>query len=158
MQQLYPYASSAPTQSATYSQAYAPANGYSQQPSAGYPQQSAPVYGGQSVPQSGGYSQYPSSHSSYDQTAQTNANYVYQGAAAPDAGYAPNVSNSGYAVQQPVGNQIGYAQPAANTSGYYDQSMPPQSSYGVAPGAAPSVSAQPGYGGQYDSSQIYGQQ
>lgn len=161
MQQPYPYASSAPTQPATYSQAYAPADGYSQQPSAGYPQQPAPVYGGQSVPQSSGYSQYPSSQPSYDQTAQTNVNYGYQGGAAPDAGYAPNVSNPGYAVQQPVGNQVGYAQPAANPSGYYDQSMPPQSGYGAVPGAqvgySKSVSPQPGYAGQYDSAQIYGQ-
>lgn len=147
MQQPYPYASSAPTQPATYGQAYAPADGYSQQPSAGYPQQPAPVYASQSVPQSNGYSQYPSSQPSYDQTAQTNANYGYphQGGAAPDAGYASNVATSGYAVQQSVGNQVGYAQPAANTSGYYDQSMPPQSGYGVVPGAP------------VDSAQIYGQ-
>ncbi|PKU60671.1 far upstream element-binding protein 2 isoform X1 [Dendrobium catenatum] len=172
-QQPYPYTSNAPTQQAPYTQTYATANGYSQQPppSGGYPQQHAPVYGqggqavpapyGQSVPQSSGYSQYPSSSQpSYDQTAQSNVNYGYQGATT-DAAYIGNAPNSGYAAQQPISNQLGYSQPPANPSGYYDQSMPQQPGGYAVPGApvgyAKSVSPQPGYGGQYDSAQIYGQ-
>ncbi|KAL0917666.1 hypothetical protein M5K25_012745 [Dendrobium thyrsiflorum] len=178
MQQPYPYGSSAPAQQAPpYGQAYSghADGGYSQQPPASYPQhggqsaagygqvgQAAPVSYAQPVlPQSGGYSQYPSSQPGYgDQTAQANVNYGYQGGA-PDAGYAGNVPSSGYAVPQPAGNQTVYSQPQTNPSGYYDQSMIPQSSHGGAVPTAPTgygntVSPQAGYAGQYEATPMYG--
>ncbi|XP_020584430.1 far upstream element-binding protein 1-like isoform X2 [Phalaenopsis equestris] len=177
MSQPYPYGSNAPAQQAPpYGQSYSghADGGYSQQPSTVYPQhgvqnapgysqagQAAPApYAQQVVPQSGGYSQYPSSQPTYgDQTSQANVNYGYQGGA-PDAGYAANVPSAGYAVPQPASNQPVYSQPQMNPSGYYDQSMPPQSGLGGAPtapaGYGTNVSPQPAYGGQYDATQMYG--
>ncbi|WOL01254.1 far upstream element-binding protein 1-like isoform X1 [Canna indica] len=173
--QQYPYGSNPPSQPApSYNQGYGPSSGmdgYGQPPSAAYAQPGmqagAPAYGqgGQPVPgynqpntQPAGYSQYPSSQQGgYGDPASGNVNYGYQGGSSDPLYGAPPVS--GYAAP-PAGSQPGYPQQqATNQSGYYDQSATPQAGYGSHPGNAPaytkSVSPQPAYGTQYDSTQMY---
>ncbi|XP_018683382.2 uncharacterized protein LOC103989367 isoform X2 [Musa acuminata AAA Group] len=161
--QQYPYGSNPPSQPApSYNQTYGPASGamdgYAQPPSAAYTQHggqaAAPGYGQggqpvaaytQSTSQPAGYGQYASAQQGYGDPASGNVNYGYHGGSA-DAAYGNAIPGAGYGAP---------AQQPSNPSGYYDQSVAPQSGYGSQPGYTKSVSPQPGYGGQYDSAPMY---
>ncbi|KAL6983198.1 hypothetical protein U1Q18_016590 [Sarracenia purpurea var. burkii] len=181
-QQTYPYVSSGPMQQQTSYPQYGSASatdGYNQPPPTTgsaplYPQQvgGQPVVsgygppGGQQAPgyaQGGptggyGYGSYPSSQTGgyTEQPGQPNAAaYGYQGAPDP-ASYGTTAPGSA-AYGAPTG-QPGYAQPPATQPVQgYDQSVPHSGGYGSAPaGYGKSLSPQPGYPPQYDSTQMYG--